>query len=109
MTLEEIKALDSQHVIHTYNRKDLAFKKGKGMILTDVNGKEYKDFLAGIAVVTSSGRSSGSEPPLASKVTVWCHLYVLTVAVVSFPALSVATTVYSAPASLLPPSGAGRR
>ncbi len=50
MTLGEIKALDSQHVIHTYNRKDLAFKKGKGMILTDVNGKEYKDFLAGIAV-----------------------------------------------------------
>lgn len=50
MNLEEIKALDEQNVIHTYNRKNLSFKKGEGIKLYDQEGKMYYDFLAGIAV-----------------------------------------------------------
>ncbi len=50
MNFEQIKSLDEKNIIHTYNRKALSFEKGKGMMLYDHNGKEYYDFLAGIAV-----------------------------------------------------------
>ncbi len=37
-------------VVNNYGSFDVTFKKGKGSVLTDVNGKKYIDFLAGIAV-----------------------------------------------------------
>lgn len=39
-----------QMVLHTYNRFPLVLEKGKGVHLYDVDGKEYLDFAAGIAV-----------------------------------------------------------
>ena len=33
-----------------YNRKKIAFKKGKGSFLYSVDGKKYLDFVQGIAV-----------------------------------------------------------
>ena len=33
-----------------YNRKKIAFKKGKGSYLYSTNGKKYLDFVLGIAV-----------------------------------------------------------
>lgn len=50
MNFEQIKSADEKNVLHTYNRKNIAFEYGKGMKLYDKNGKEYYDFLAGIAV-----------------------------------------------------------
>lgn len=37
-------------LIHAYNRFPIVFEKGNGVNLYDVNGKEYLDFAAGIAV-----------------------------------------------------------
>lgn len=37
-------------VVNNYGSFDVTFRKGKGSVLTDVNGKKYIDFLAGIAV-----------------------------------------------------------
>lgn len=37
-------------IMETYKRFPMVFEKGQGCILTDVNGKEYLDFVAGIAV-----------------------------------------------------------
>lgn len=37
-------------VLNNYGSFDVTFTKGKGSTLTDVNGKKYIDFLAGIAV-----------------------------------------------------------
>lgn len=37
-------------VVNNYSSFDVTFKYGKGSVLTDVNGKKYIDFLAGIAV-----------------------------------------------------------
>ena len=37
-------------LLHTYNRFPVVFDHGKGVYLYDVNGKEYLDFAAGIAV-----------------------------------------------------------
>ena len=39
-----------QAVLHTYNRFPVVFEKGEGVYLKDVDGKEYLDFGAGIAV-----------------------------------------------------------
>lgn len=39
-----------QYLIHTYNRYPIVFDYGKGVYLYDVEGKEYLDFTAGIAV-----------------------------------------------------------
>ena len=38
------------NVLHTYNRFPVVFEKGNGVTLTDIDGKEYLDFAAGIAV-----------------------------------------------------------
>ena len=46
----EIKALDDAHVMHTYARLPVTFVRGQGAKLWDSDGKEYLDFLAGIAV-----------------------------------------------------------
>ncbi len=51
MTLNEIKALDAKYYMNTFGeRTPLCFTEGKGITLTATDGKEYKDFFAGIAV-----------------------------------------------------------
>lgn len=37
-------------IMETYKRFPLVFDKGQGCVLTDINGKEYLDFMSGIAV-----------------------------------------------------------
>jgi acetylornithine/N-succinyldiaminopimelate aminotransferase len=44
-------------LVRNYNRRKIAFKKGKGSFLYDVNGKKYLDFVQGIAV-NSLGHSN---------------------------------------------------
>lgn len=50
-TFEDIKAREENVICHTYGRYPLAIQSAKGCRLVDVNGREYVDFLAGIAVV----------------------------------------------------------
>ena len=38
------------YLAKTYNRKNIAFKYGKGSYLYSTNGKKYLDFVSGIAV-----------------------------------------------------------
>ena len=40
------------YLASNYNRRKIAFKKGRGSFLFSVNGKKYLDFLSGIAVNT---------------------------------------------------------
>ena len=42
--------LEMSSIVKTYNRKKIAFKKGKGSYLYSTNGKKYLDFVQGIAV-----------------------------------------------------------
>lgn len=44
------QALEDQYVMHTYGRSPVLFEHGEGAKLYDTSGKEYIDFLAGIAV-----------------------------------------------------------
>ena len=49
--LKEIVSLDQKYYMNTFgSRTPLCFRSGKGIELTDVSGKVYKDFFAGIAV-----------------------------------------------------------
>jgi acetylornithine/N-succinyldiaminopimelate aminotransferase len=47
---EEVKALDDTYVLKTYNRQPGLFVRGEGCRIWDSEGREYLDFLAGIAV-----------------------------------------------------------
>jgi predicted acetylornithine/succinylornithine family transaminase len=53
---DDIAALDAAHVMQTYARLPVAFVRGEGSRLWDSEGREYLDFLGGLAV-TSLGHS----------------------------------------------------
>jgi acetylornithine/N-succinyldiaminopimelate aminotransferase len=48
---DQILALDRDYVMGTYARQPVVFVRGEGAKLWDSEGREYLDFLAGIAVV----------------------------------------------------------
>lgn len=50
MNSEGIFSLSDAHVMQTYRRYPLALVRGQGMKVWDADGREYLDFLAGIAV-----------------------------------------------------------
>ncbi|MBQ9691618.1 MAG: aspartate aminotransferase family protein [Clostridia bacterium] len=50
MNKDEIIALDSEYIAHTYGRLNLVPEKGKGSTLFDKDGKKYIDFTSGIGV-----------------------------------------------------------
>ena len=50
MTMDNIISEAESSFLHTYNRFPVVFDHGDGVKLYDVNGKEYLDFCAGIAV-----------------------------------------------------------
>ena len=50
MTFEDIKEKSQKYLFQNYGRQDLCFAYGEGSYLTDVNGKQYLDMVAGIAV-----------------------------------------------------------
>ena len=49
-TYQEIVELEQKYLLNTYSRYPLAFVRGKGVHLYDVNGERYLDFLSGLGV-----------------------------------------------------------
>jgi acetylornithine/N-succinyldiaminopimelate aminotransferase len=49
-SLSEIVEREQKFILQTYNRYPLAFERGKGVFLFDLEGKKYLDFVAGIGV-----------------------------------------------------------
>ncbi len=47
-----LKEIDLEYVLHSYNRNYVNFKNGKNATLFSENGKEYIDFTSGIGVVS---------------------------------------------------------
>jgi predicted acetylornithine/succinylornithine family transaminase len=47
---QEIVALEQKYLLNTYARYPVAFSRGKGVYLYDVDGKRYLDFLSGLGV-----------------------------------------------------------
>jgi len=52
VNLGEISSLDSRYHMNVYGRQPVAFVRGEGSLLWDTDGKQYLDFLAGIAVMS---------------------------------------------------------
>jgi acetylornithine/N-succinyldiaminopimelate aminotransferase len=64
MSFADLAALDAEHVMQTYARLPVAFVRGEGSRLWDSEGREYLDFLGGLAV-TSLGHA---HPEIADAV-----------------------------------------
>ena len=50
MNEKEIMALANENIMNTYKRFPIVLKNGLGVKVWDINGREYLDFVAGIAV-----------------------------------------------------------
>ena len=50
MNLEQVKELDQAYLFQNYGRQDICFQRGEGEHLYDLDGRQYIDLVAGIAV-----------------------------------------------------------
>jgi acetylornithine/N-succinyldiaminopimelate aminotransferase len=50
MSAAQVRAAEARHLMNTYKRPPIVFTRGRGCRVYDSNGREYLDFLAGIAV-----------------------------------------------------------
>jgi acetylornithine/N-succinyldiaminopimelate aminotransferase len=50
MSAAQIRAQEARHLMNTYKRPPIVFTRGRGCRLYDSQGREYLDFLGGIAV-----------------------------------------------------------
>jgi acetylornithine/N-succinyldiaminopimelate aminotransferase len=63
----------SPHVMNTYGRVPIALSHGRGVRVWDVNGKEYLDALAGIAVNTLGHNHPKLVPALQDQISKLIH------------------------------------
>ena len=63
----------SPHLMNTYGRVPIALTHGRGVRVWDVNGKEYLDALAGIAVNTLGHNHPKLVPALQDQLTKLIH------------------------------------
>jgi predicted acetylornithine/succinylornithine family transaminase len=73
MTLDDIKARESRHVLQTYRRQPVAFVRGRGTYLFDVDGREYLDFVSGIGVTSLGHAHPGLTAAIAEQVATLIH------------------------------------
>ena len=63
-----------QVLLHTYNRSEVVFDRGKGVYLYDTDGKEYLDFTAGIAVCSLGYGNEAYTTALKNQVDKLMHV-----------------------------------
>jgi acetylornithine/N-succinyldiaminopimelate aminotransferase len=72
-TFDSIQTRESQYVLHTYRRQPVAFVKGKGPRLYDVDGREYLDFVSGIGVASLGHAHPGLAAAIADQAATLLH------------------------------------
>jgi len=72
-TLDDIQARESKHVLHTYRRQPVAFVRGEGPRLYDVDGREYLDFVSGIGVASLGHSHPGLAAVIADQAKTLMH------------------------------------
>jgi predicted acetylornithine/succinylornithine family transaminase len=72
-TFDSIQTRESQFVLHTYRRQPVAFVKGKGPRLYDVDGREYLDFVSGIGVASLGHAHPGLAAAIADQASTLLH------------------------------------
>ena len=71
---DELYALDHEHVMQTYGRQPVAFVRGEGTRLWDSEGKEYLDFLTGLATVSLGHAHPAVADALADQARTLVHV-----------------------------------
>jgi len=69
-----IMDLDREHVMGTYARQPIVFVRGEGARLWDAGGREYLDFLAGIAVCGIGHAHPGVAQAVARQAATLTHV-----------------------------------
>ena len=73
VTLDDIQACESRHVLQTYKRQPVAFVRGDGPRLYDVDGREYLDFVSGIGVASLGHAHAGLAEAVADQARTLLH------------------------------------
>jgi acetylornithine/N-succinyldiaminopimelate aminotransferase len=73
-TFDQLEKLDAEHVMQTYGRLPVAFVRGQGTRLWDTDGKEYLDFLSGLAVTSLGHAHPQVADALADQARTLLHL-----------------------------------
>jgi acetylornithine aminotransferase/acetylornithine/N-succinyldiaminopimelate aminotransferase len=73
LTLDDIRDAESRHVLQTYRRQPVAFVRGSGSYLYDVDGREYLDFVSGIGVTSLGHAHPGLSAAIADQAATLIH------------------------------------
>ena len=73
VTFDEITARESRHVLQTYRRQPIAFVRGNGPFLYDVEGREYLDLVSGIGVTSLGHAHPGLTAAIAEQAATLLH------------------------------------
>ena len=73
VTLDDIRDGESRHVLQTYRRQAVAFVRGCGSRLYDVDGREYLDFVSGIGVTSLGHAHPGLTATIADQAATLIH------------------------------------
>lgn len=73
LTLDDIQACEARHVLQTYKRQPVAFVRGSGSRLFDVDGREYLDFVSGIGVTSLGHAHPGLTAAIADQAATLLH------------------------------------
>ena len=73
VTLDDIQKRESRHVLQTYARQPVAFARGVGSRLYDVDGREYLDFITGIGVTSLGHSHPGLTAVIADQAATLLH------------------------------------
>jgi len=73
MTMKEYIDEAERDLLHTYNRYQIVWDKGEGVHMYDLDGKEYLDFVAGIAVFALGYGNQAYNDALKSQIDKVIH------------------------------------
>src|SRR6476646_961450 len=69
----DVRAIESQHVLQTYRRLPVVFERGDGVRLYDDHGRGYLDFISGIGVASLGHAHAGLARALATQASTLIH------------------------------------
>jgi predicted acetylornithine/succinylornithine family transaminase len=72
-TFDEIQASEARHVLQTYRRQPVAFVRGEGPRLYDVEGREYLDLVSGIGVTSLGHAHPGLTAAISEQASTLLH------------------------------------
>lgn len=74
MKTTDLMETSEEYILHTYNRFQIVLEKGEGAYLYDVEGKQYLDFAAGIAVCALGYHYPGYDDALKDQIDKLMHV-----------------------------------